>query len=231
MDDTMIREVAIKELKEDPFISRREFSIKHGVSEWVARNALKEARQRPIGPRICTFDLETTSLIGDYATVLCGSIIDHATGIVTTYRTDETKQKDMTDDSETVRLVRDELESYDIIMGWYSKGFDVSMLNTRLIANGHNKLPNHLHYDACFAYRGWHGLKPRSSKLKVVAEFYQLGERKMDVDIQVWRSAAVGDKEAMDILVDRCESDVRVTAEVIAKTFRNGFVKCISRYA
>ena len=226
-----LRIAAQRIVEENPSITRTELASELGITSDQARHLKDKIGKRIIGPRIATFDLETTSLIGDYATILCGSVLSYPSMDMKTYRLDECKRKDMTDDSNLSVLIRDKLEEHDILMGWFSKGFDVSMLNTRLIAGGNRKLEGMLHYDGCFSYRGWHGLKPRSSKLSVVAEFYDLEDRKMPIDIQVWRSASVGNKEAMDLLVERCESDVWITAQVIERDFRNRLVKNITRYA
>jgi hypothetical protein len=65
----------------------------------------------------------------------------------------------------------------------------------------------------------------------VAAEFFKIKDRKMNVDVEVWIEAALGgNKKAMDILVDRCESDVLITKEVTDKIFALGLVKNIGTY-
>ena len=81
-----------------------------------------------------------------------------------------------------------------------------------------------------YQYRGWRGVKPRNSRLSTVAEFWNLDERKMDVDGQVWVKAQGGNTKAIDILCERCESDARLTAKIVAKTFDADLIRNIEKY-
>lgn len=181
---------------------------------------------------IAYWDLETSSLKGDVGRILCASIYDATTGEMISYRNDKVKKKrNMADDGELARLIRDKLEEYHLTVGWFSKGFDFSFLNTRLVKSGHKTVRPHLHLDPIWACKGWRGLSPRSAKMKVMAEFFELPERKPDIDVDVWIEAALGgDKKAMDVLVERCEADVRITKELTEKILNTGLVKNIQTY-
>ena len=177
------------------------------------------------------FDLETSGLEGDVGRLLCGSILDVTSGKMTSYRRDVLKGKNRADDSKLAKALRDELEKYHITIGWYSKGFDIAFLNTRLVKAGLKPIRSHLHLDPIWACKGWRGLKPRSAKMAVMSEFFNLGERKPGVDVDVWIDAAhAGDKAAMDILVERCEADVRITHELTIKLLDTGLIKSIQSY-
>jgi uncharacterized protein YprB with RNaseH-like and TPR domain len=180
--------------------------------------------------KIAVFDLETTALIGDLGRLLCASVLSLPEDNMITFRQDEVKKKkSMADDREICVQVRDYLESHHMTIGYYSKGFDIPFLNTRLAAHDERHLMPMLHLDPIWFFKGWRGLKPRSSKLKVVAEFLEL-EPKPDVPVEVWVNAQGGDKEAIDILVDRCEADTRITKEVAEFALRAGLVRNIQRY-
>jgi len=184
--------------------------------------------------RIATWDLETSGLEGDVGRLLCGSILDHQTGEMTSYRNDKlkgAKRKNMADDLALAVAIRNKLEHYHITVGWFSKGFDIPFLNTRLVKGGERMLAPHMHLDPIWFCKGWRGIKPRSAKMAVMAEFFNLPERKPGVDVDVWIDAALGgDSAAMDILVDRCESDVRITAQLAAKILDAGLIKNIQIY-
>lgn len=223
-------------LAENPRSGRYTLMEQFGLKEHEAREALRTVRDEPLISepmlKIAVFDLETTNLKGDIGRLLVGSVYSYPTGTLTTFRQDQmSPRKSMADDRSMVIAVRDLLEQHHMLVGWYSKGFDIPFLNTRLVQNGERKVRPMLHLDPIFFYRGWHGINPRSSKLSVVAEFYNLPERKMGVDVSVWIAAQGGDTEAMDILCDRCESDVRLLAEVTRRTFDADLVKNIGRYA
>lgn len=220
----------------NPRTGRYTLMEQFGLKEHEAREALRIVRNEPLISepllKIAVFDLETTNLKGDLGRLLVGSVYSYPSGVITTFRQDEmSPRKSMADDRTLAVAVRDLLEQHHMLVGWYSKGFDIPFLNTRLVQNGERRVKPMLHLDPIFFYRGWHGIKPRSSKLSVVAEFYNLPERKMDVDVSVWVAAQGGDTDAMDTLCERCESDVRLLAEVTRRTFDNDLVKNIGRYA
>ena len=228
---------AAKEIVEEfPDIGRRELGYRLGVSEDTARHLKSEVQARifPPGLTIGYFDLETTDLVGDFGQLLCGSIWSYPAGKMTTYRIDEIEDKiDFSDDRVLSSMIRDELEKHHMIVGYFSKGFDVPFLNTRLADNGLRLLKKQFHFDPIWHFKGWRGLKLRSSKMKVVANFLGL-EQKQDVDIDIWKrcliQAAAGNSEKLDILVERCESDVRITAQIAQWAWDNDFPSSLQRY-
>jgi len=180
--------------------------------------------------KIAVFDLETTSLLGDLGRLLCASVLSLPEGEMVTFRQDKIKKKkSFADDREICLQLRDHIETHHMSIGYYSKGYDIPFLNTRLASHGERHLMPMLHLDPIWFFKGWRGLKPRSCKLKVVAEFLDL-ESKPDVPVEVWANAQGGDPEAIDILVDRCEADVRITHEVAMFALRAGLVRNIQRY-
>ena len=181
--------------------------------------------------RMAVWDLETSGLEGDVGRLLCGSILDVTTGEMRSFRRDHLKGKNRADDSRLAKVIRDELEKYHLTIGWYSKGFDIAFLNTRLVKAGMKPLRSHLHLDPIWVCKGWRGLKARSAKMAVMSEFFNLPERKPGVDVDVWIDAAHGgDKAAMDLLVDRCEADVRITYQLTLKLLDTGLIKTIGTY-
>ena len=183
--------------------------------------------------RVATFDLETWDLSPQFGPILCASVLDVGQNEMRTFRVDDYKKKkralDMTDDHALCVDVRDHLETFHITIGWFSKGFDLAHLRTRLVMHNERPLAEHLHLDCIWHFKGWRGLKPMSSKMKHVAEFLQL-EKKPDVAPEVWMAAKGGNRKAMDEVVERCEADVRITQEITERAIGLGLVKNISRY-
>lgn len=183
--------------------------------------------------RVAVWDLETWDLKPQFGPILAASVLDVASDEMTTFRVDEYKRrrkaKDMTDDRQLCIDLRDHLETFHITVGWYSKGFDLTHLRSRLVLHGERPLKEHLHLDCIWFFKGWRGLRPMSSKMKHVAEF--LGtEPKPDVSPEVWMAAKGGNREALDEVVERCEADVRVTYQITEKAIDLGLVKNIQRY-
>lgn len=183
--------------------------------------------------RICVFDIETHDLKPEFGPILCASVFDAASGAMKTFRIDEYKKKrrakNYNDDRALVVDLRDHLETFHISCGWFSKGFDLAHVRSRLVYHGERPLKEMLHVDANWYFRGWRGLKPMSSKLKHVSKFFGF-EEKPDVAPTVWMEAKQGDKDAMDEVCARCEADVRITADITARALDLGLVKNISRY-
>ncbi len=183
--------------------------------------------------RVAYFDLETWDLKAQFGPILCASVLDAATDEMKTFRIDNyrrrRKAKDMTDDRQLCIDLRDYLETFHISSGWYSKGFDLAHLRTRLVLHGERPLSEHLHLDAIWFFKGWRGLRPMSAKMKHVAEFLGL-EQKPDVAPDVWMAAKGGNRTAMDEVAERCEADVRITRAITERAIELGLVKNIQRY-
>jgi hypothetical protein len=139
-----------------------------------------------------------------------------------TYRLDKYikagKAEDMTDDKQLCIDLRDLLEEQHITCGYFSKGFDITHLRTRLAMHGERIFEKMLHMDPIWYFKGWRGLRTMSSKMKHVAAFLHAAghdiELKPDVAPETWMAARTGNKKAMDIVADRCESDVRITRTI-----------------
>ena len=184
--------------------------------------------------RVAYWDIETTDLKGSFGRIICGSVYHVQSNKMVTFRLDKyvTKKlaEDMSDDRQICCDLRDEIEKANVTCGWYSKGFDVPMLNTRLIKHGDRRLKSMLHLDAIWYAKGWRGIKPNGASLAAVAEFFGLEESKMKVDADTWIKARHGNRKAMDIIVERCESDVRLTQEVTERLLDADVVKNIQTY-
>jgi uncharacterized protein YprB with RNaseH-like and TPR domain len=183
--------------------------------------------------RAAVFDLETWDLKPQFGPILAASVYDVVNDEMTSFRVDDYKRKrkavDMTDDHALCVDLRDFLETFDLTIGWFSKGFDLTHLRSRLVLASERPLKEMLHLDCIWYYKGWRGLRPMSSKMKHVAEFLKL-ERKPDVEPEVWMKAKGGNRKAMDEVVDRCEADVRITYAMTQESLRLGLVKNIQRY-
>jgi len=161
------------------------------------------------------FDLETTNLKANFGRILCASVADMF-GNVRTFRIDEAPyaRARRRDDIALCVALRDYLEQFDVIMGWYSKMFDVPYLNTRLLIGNERPLrADIMHVDAIWkAKKGSMALN--SARLDTLAKTFRLDVQKTGLDPDIWNDAAEGEKEAMDYVVEHCEADVLVLRKV-----------------
>lgn len=191
--------------------------------------------------RIAYFDIEAWDLSPEFAPLLCVSILDANTNEMLTLRQDKYVSNGkhgrskgvavdgMTDDEQLLLDLKGILSGYHLTCGWYTKGYDIPLINTRLAMYGHKPLDSTFHLDGVWYMKGWRGLKPKTAKLRDVAEYFKL-EQKPDVAPEVWLKARGGSKTAMNEVVARCEADVRITRAVIEKILDLGLAKNIQRY-
>jgi uncharacterized protein YprB with RNaseH-like and TPR domain len=231
----------IKKAKKYNVLTRSDLAEVLGITEYKVRELRRElAREYESShgddPFLAVYDLETTGLKADFGRLLCGSILSYPSGKIKTFRIDEGMGGSLNNDGQLAVAIRDEVERHWISGGYFSKGFDVAFLQTRLILNDERKIKSGLHIDPIWFYKGWRGMKFRSSSMATVAKVLGLEEKKMVVSDEVWQAAhnekigTPAHKEAMDIIVDRCESDVRVTLNIIKHCLDNRLMKSIQSY-
>lgn len=179
--------------------------------------------------RIAAVDLETTDLKAFMGIVLCGSFQEIvAPGYYGNHHDTPPKPRTLrlergrgnrfnpNPDKKLAVALRDEIESYNMIVTWNGKMFDIPFLNARLLAHGERPVHPQFHLDLMY-YAGGVSNKIGSRKLKNVQQFLKLPDEKTEIDWDVWKRAALGEKEAMIEVINHCEFDVRVLAEAYWK--------------
>ena|SRR2546428_3680729 len=159
---------------------------------------------------IACFDLEATGLRGDYNSVLCVSIKPYD---------EEPKTfavKRAGDDKTVVKAVSEHLAQFDCWVGYYSKGFDLPMLNTRLLQHGLPPIAKRHHIDLYFTLR-YNLLTARKSQGHLL-DWLQTPEKKMSVSAEEWNRVLSNPKAAMPIMIKRCESDVKGLEDLYERT-------------
>lgn len=147
------------------------------------------------------FDLESTGFRGDYNSILVGSI-KHYQDSPVSYAI-----KQPGNDKAVVRELKEHLESLDVWVTYYGKGFDIPMLNTRLMKWGYPPVEKRPHLDLYFTLKS-HLNTSRKSQAHLLS-WLGTPEQKMGVSADVWASI-MDDKDGkkMKLMVERCESDV-----------------------
>lgn len=186
--------------------------------------------------KLAYWDIETWDLVAPYGPLLCASVLLLEPGKkdrMITFRQDMCIKnglaQDVLDDRKLCCDLRNLLDQQHMHAGWFSKGFDICHLNSRLALYREHLLQPKLHMDAIWYFKGWRGLRLGSSKMKTVAE--ELGlPRKPDVESKVWMGARAGRKKEMDEVCSRCEADVRITREITERALEMGLMKNIGVY-
>lgn len=169
--------------------------------------------------KVVFFDTESTDLAASWGRLLCASFVT-LDGNVYTFRGDRKPYigKNKIDDSKLAVVIRDELEDSDIIVGWNSILHDVPLINARLAKAGERPLQlgekyGVLNLDLMY-YAGGQSMKIGGRRLDTVAKYFECENQKTPLDGETWQLAGVGDKEAMDAVVEHCEADVLVLRDV-----------------
>lgn len=183
---------------------------------------------------IAYWDIETTDLKPEIGRIICAAVLTLPEGKMTVMSLDEYvadgRAKNFSDDRRLCIDLRNLLEKHNITAGWYTKGFDIPFLNSRLIANKQRLLRKQLHLDGIWYAKGWRGVKALNSSLASTARLLGIREKKQVVDPETWADARHGDPKAMKIVRERCASDVVLTRNVIEKLINAGLVANIRSY-
>ena len=146
-------------------------------------------------------DIESTGLRGDYNSVLCVSLKPYGKKPYTF------SIKQPGNDQKVVREVKAELEKYLVWCGYYSKGFDIPMLNTRLLRWKLMPIEKRLHLDMYYALK-YNLLTARKSQGHLLS-WLGTPQQKMTVSASVWSDILNDVEGEMPEMVSRCESDVK----------------------
>lgn len=163
--------------------------------------------------RIGLWDLEASGLAATFGGLFCGTVKE-LNGSSVTFRIDEspTYKKEPWDDHDVAVKVRDELETYQLVIGynsigWGGRGFDLPFLNSRLLRHRERILsPEVKHVDLYMVARN--KLKLHSNRLEALLEHLGTRVRKTPLKPEDWRRASAGDKKAMDRIVSHNVPDV-----------------------
>lgn len=185
------------------------------------------------GFSVVMFDIEATHLKPNVGRILCSSFKPIGGETYTLHALERRfKKADVYDDSALARAILDELERYDIIVGWNSKAFDVKFVNTRALRGGGQVKPAQYHVDGMWSFRSklsaWSGLANAQ-------EFLLPGNEteKTKIAWSKWMQALGWDaklrKLAMDEITDHCEKDVIVLEDVYRVLAKANVIRSIRR--
>ena len=150
---------------------------------------------------LCCFDIESTGLRCDYNSVLVVSIKPYGKKPITfTVRTPG-------NDKVLVGEAARELEKYDCWVSYFGKGFDVPMLQGRLLLH---KLPllNKRHHLDMYYHINAHTNTARKSQAHR-CEWLDTPTKKMTVGAEKWNQILADYEGNKKLMIKRCESDTQ----------------------
>jgi uncharacterized protein YprB with RNaseH-like and TPR domain len=160
--------------------------------------------------KIAFFDIEATGLRGDYNSILCISIKPFKDE-PTTFAI-----KQLGNDQKVVKEVKRYMSTFHCLVGYYSKGFDWPMINTRLLKWGYDPLEKRHHIDMYYQLKS-HLLTARRSQGHLLA-WLGTPEQKMGVGADAWSEMGFKIDEHLPTMIERCESDVKGLQDLYVRT-------------
>lgn len=161
--------------------------------------------------QLCFFDIEASGLRGDYNSVFVVSILPFKDKKPYSFSI-----KQAGNDQKVVNDAKEALSNYHCWSGYYSKGFDKPMLNTRLLKWGQSPLPSRHHIDMYYSLK-YNILTARKSQGHLLS-WLGTPEQKMSVSADAWSEMPFKIKEHLPIMIDRCESDVMGLRDLYIRT-------------
>lgn len=159
---------------------------------------------------LCFFDIEATGFRGDYNSILVISVKPFAKPAYSFHI------KQPGNDNKVVRQAKEFLESFDCWCGYYSKGFDIPMLNTRLLKWGVDPVEKKHHIDMFFTLKA--NLATSRKSLAHMCAWLDTPEQKMSVSPEVWNEILYNTDSTMQTMVERCESDCSTLEHLYNRT-------------
>lgn len=155
-------------------------------------------------------DIEATGLRGDYNSVLVVSIKPYK-GRPTSFSIQQPGN-----DQRVVREAKEALQRLDCWVTYYGKGFDLPMLNTRLLKWNAGPIERRHHVDLYYTLK--HNLLTARKSQSHLLSWLGTPEQKMTVGADTWNEIVRDTQAAMPTMIKRCESDVKGLQDLYEKT-------------
>jgi uncharacterized protein YprB with RNaseH-like and TPR domain len=148
---------------------------------------------------IAFFDIEANGLNGDYNSVLVVSVKPYGQKPISLH------VNQIGNDQKLVREAKELLETFDCWVSYYGKGFDIPMLNTRLLKWEQWPIAKRHHVDMYYVLR--YNVKTSRHSQAHLLTWLGTKEQKMTVSADVWNMMAANPRKYMPTMIKRCESD------------------------
>lgn len=167
--------------------------------------------------KILIWDIESTHLKADWATILCIGWKWYGAPEVQVPSLMDYKgwNKDVTDDSKLLKDFHDVLMEADMLVTYFGKGFDIKMVQSKFLEYGLPVLPNIPHVDLFFTVKS--GMTLTRKSLDNVSRYLNLENEKSYVSGKIWKKAMAGDRESINYVIEHCKADVLVLEELYTK--------------
>ena len=155
-------------------------------------------------------DIEATGLRGDYNSVLVASLK------IFGQKPESFCVEQPGNDQGVVVKIKRKLEACDCWVTYYGKGFDIPMLNTRLLRWHKLPIEKRPHLDMYFALK-YKILTARKSQGHLLS-WLGTPDQKMTVSAEMWNQILANPAKHMKTMIARCESDTAGLEDLYRRT-------------
>jgi uncharacterized protein len=164
--------------------------------------------------RIVILDIETTSLEADAGTLVSAGLMSD------TGRGEYLEARKTSEEKPLLSKLAKRLESYDVVVTWNGRSFDIPFLTTRLMKHELDPRPilRKPHIDLADVVKS--RLRLTFTYLDHVCDFFQIERKKgpMGLDVpHLYVRALEGDRKATASIREHCLDDLRATRQVFLK--------------
>jgi uncharacterized protein len=164
--------------------------------------------------KIAILDIESTSLEGDAGVLIGAGLISDAG------RSEYLEARKTSEERSLLLKLGKRLESFDVIVTWNGRSFDLPFLTTRLMKHGLDPRPilRKSHIDLADVVKS--RLRLTFTYLDHVCDFFQIDRKKgpMGMDVpHLYVQALEGDRKALTAIREHCLDDLQATRQVFLK--------------
>jgi uncharacterized protein len=164
--------------------------------------------------KIAILDIESTSLEGDAGVLIGAGLISDAG------RSEYLEARKTSEERSLLLKLGKRLESFDVIVTWNGRSFDLPFLTTRLMKHELDPRPilRKSHIDLADVVKS--RLRLTFTYLDHVCDFFQIDRKKgpMGMDVpHLYVQALEGDRKALTAIREHCLDDLQATRQVFLK--------------
>jgi uncharacterized protein len=164
--------------------------------------------------KIAILDIESTSLEGDAGVLIGAGLISDAG------RSEYLEARKTSEERSLLLKLGKRLESFDVIVTWNGRSFDLPFLTTRLMKHELDPRPilRKSHIDLADVVKS--RLRLTFTYLAHVCDFFQIDRKKgpMGMDVpHLYVQALEGDRKALTAIREHCLDDLQATRQVFLK--------------
>ena len=164
--------------------------------------------------KIVVLDIETTSLEGDAGIVIGAGLVPDAG------RSEYLEAKRTSEEKSLLAKLGKRLESFDVLVTWNGRSFDLPFLTTRFVKHGLDPRPilRKSHIDLADVVKS--RLRLTFTYLDHVCDFFQIDRKKgpMGLDVpHLYVQALEGDRKASTAIREHCLDDLQATRQVFLR--------------